>query len=282
MPDKIHSYVDEAGDPTLFGKKRGSGVIVGNDGCSKYFIMGKLEVTNPEALSQKLTALRHELLADPYFADVPSFDPERPKTAHGFHANNDLPEVRYLVFKLLREMGKGLRFHAVVADKKVIASREVKRRENDPKARYQENSVYDGLIRDLYGKFHQLADEFHVCIARRGKSDRNKALKEAIEQAESDFEAKFGFGRNAEWHINVSDPNSTVCLQAVDYFLWALQRFYERGETRFLDMMWPQIGEIHDLDHGKTGGTFFKGDERPTLETAFPRRHEPKKKKPRI
>ena len=40
MPDKIHSYVDEAGDPTLFGNKRGSGVIVGNAGCSKFFIMG--------------------------------------------------------------------------------------------------------------------------------------------------------------------------------------------------------------------------------------------------
>jgi hypothetical protein len=152
MSDQIHSYVDEAGDPTLFGSKRGSGVIVGNDGCSKFFIMGKLEVADPERLSQKLTDLRHELLADPYFAGVESFKPERPKTAHGFHANNDLPEVRYQVFKLLREMGADLRFHAVVADKTVIAAREIKRREDDPKARYQENSVYDGLIRELYGK----------------------------------------------------------------------------------------------------------------------------------
>ena len=88
MPDQIHSYVDEAGDPTLFGSKRGSGVIVGNDGCSKFFIMGKLEVADPASLSQKLTALRHELLADPYFAGIEFFKPERPKTAHGFHSNN--------------------------------------------------------------------------------------------------------------------------------------------------------------------------------------------------
>lgn len=282
MPDQIHSYVDEAGDPTLFGRKRGSGIIVGNDGCSKFFIMGKLEVADPESLSQKLTALRHELLADPYFAEVPSFDPNRPKTAHGFHANNDLPEVRYQVFKLLRGLGDDLRFHAVVADKMVLAATESKRREQDPKARYQENSVYDGLIRELYGKFHRIADEFHIWIARRGKSDRNKALRAAIEHAEKDFEAKFGFGRDADWHISVSDPNATACLQAVDYFLWAVQRFYERRESRFLDMMWPQIGEIHDLDHGNTGGTYFKGDDWPSLETAFPRKHEEKKKKPRI
>jgi len=66
--DVIHSYVDEAGDPTLFGRKRGSGIIVGSEGCSNFFIMGKLEVGDPEDLSKKLTELRHELLADPYFA----------------------------------------------------------------------------------------------------------------------------------------------------------------------------------------------------------------------
>ncbi len=282
MSDAIHSFVDEAGDPTLFARKRGGGVIIGSDGCSKFFIMGKLEVTDPAKLSKKLTALRHELLADPCFAGVESFKPERPKTAHGFHANNDLPEVRYLVFKLLRELGPDLRFHAVVADKTVIARREIQRRETDPKARFQENSLYDGLIRELYAKFHRMADAYHIWIARRGKSDRNKALRAAIVHAEKDFESKFGFGRNAEWHINVSDPNSTVCLQAVDYFLWALQRFYERQEPRFLDMMWPQVGEVHDLHHGPAEGTFFKGEDRPALKTAFPRKHEGKKKKPRI
>ena len=282
MSDRIHSYVDEAGDPTLFGRKRGSGVIVGNDGCSKFFILGKLEVTDPESLATHLTDLRHELLADPYFAGVESFKPERPKTAHGFHANNDLPEVRYQVFKLLRGLGDELRFHAVVTDEMVLAARETKRREQDPKARYQENSVYDGLIRELYGKFHRIADEYHIWIARRGKSDRNKALRQAIEHAEKDFEAKFGFGRNADWHINVSDPNATVCLQAVDYFLWTVQRFYERREPRFLDMMWPQVGEILDLDHEKPGGTYFKGDDLPSVESAFPRKHEGKRKKPRI
>jgi len=282
VPDQIHSFVDEAGDPTLFGSKRGSGVIVGNDGCSKFFIMGKLEVADPDSLADQLATLHQGLLADPYFAGVESFKPERMKTAQGFHAKDDLPEVRYQVFKLLRALGDGLRFHAVVADKTVLARAETKRREQDPNARYCENSVYDGLIRELYGKFHRLADEFHIFVARRGKSDRNKAIREAIELAEADFRSKFGFSRDAAWHIKVSDPNATVCLQAVDYFLWAVQRFYERKEMRFLDMMWPQIGEIHDLDHGKPGGTFFKGDDRPTLDTAFPRKHEEKKKRPRI
>ena len=272
MSDQLHSYVDEAGDPTIFGSKRGSGVIVGQEGCSKFFIIGKLEVRDPDTLSDRLTKLRRELLADPYFADVPSFKPEGRATAHGFHANSDLPEVRYQVFRLLRELGDDLRFHAVVADKIVIAAREMKRRGTNPKARYQPNSLYNDLLRNLYAKFHRIADEYHIWVARRHKSDQSRALRQAIQDAEDDFEQGFGFRRDAA-RITVSDPNTVVCLQAVDYFLWAIQRFYERREPRFLDMMWPQIAEIHDLHHGRPHGTFFTGDNRPTLDAVFPRKY---------
>jgi len=285
--ETIYSFVDESGDPTLFGKKRGSGPIIGNEGCSHYFIMGKLEVEDPVGLSKKLNALREDLLADPYFASVESFKPERKKTALGFHANNDLPEVRYEVFKLLLAEGKAVRFHAVVADKMMIAESEIKRRETDPKARYNENSLYDGLIRELYSKFHSMADAYHVWISKRGKSDRNEAFKLALEQAENDFEAKFGF-RRGPWQVNISNPETTTCLQAVDYYLWAVQRFYEPRkhalsgkivrEDRYLNMLWPQIGEIHDVHHGPSGGTFYSGDNRPTLATTFPRKHEGTKK----
>lgn len=284
MSDHLHSYVDEAGDPTLFGKKRGSGVIIGNEGCSQYFIMGKLEVHDPDSFSSGLHALHQKILSDPYFAGVPSFQLERKKTALGFHANADVPEVRFQVYDFLREQGDNLRFHAVVADKRMIVAEEIKRRESDPSARYNDNSLYDGLIRSLYGKLHRLSEteSYRVCIAKRGKSDRNKALRQAIEHAENDFEDKFGF-RRGTWHLEVSNPERTNCLQAVDYFLWAVQRFYERKEERFLHMLWPQIGELHDHHLGRRkSGTFFAGDDMPTLENTFPRKWEPKKKKPRI
>ena len=120
-------FVDEAGDPTLFNKKGRS--LVGRDGCSRFFIVGKLEVEDPQALDQSLTALRQELLTDPYFAGVPSFQPQRQKTSVLLHAKDDLPEVRYQVFSLLREAGDDLRFHAVVCDKTALLQRERARRE---------------------------------------------------------------------------------------------------------------------------------------------------------
>jgi hypothetical protein len=134
MSDHLHIYVDEAGCPTLFGKKRGSGVIIGHEGCSQYFIMGKLEVNDPRTLSTGLHELHRNILNDPYFSGVESFKPERKKTALGFHANNDLPEVRFQVFNFLKTQEQNIRFHAVVADKRIIAQSEQKRRVTDPKA----------------------------------------------------------------------------------------------------------------------------------------------------
>jgi hypothetical protein len=74
-----------------------------------------------------------------------------------------------------------------------------------------------------------MADRYEVCVAKRGNSPRNETIKNALAQAEADFEKKFGFRRSQPdaWTITVQSSKDNPCLQAVDYFLWALQRFYE-------------------------------------------------------
>jgi len=106
-----------------------------------------------------------------------------------------------------------------------------------------------------------------------------------------DFEARFGFSRGGKdvWRITISNPETTVCLQATDYFLWAVQRFYELRrhrqtgeelprEDRYLKLLWPQIGEIHDLDFGPSYGTFFHAHHPLTVEERFGSTGRKKKK----
>ncbi len=47
--DKIRFFVDEAGDPTIFNNA--GEVIIGNNGCSRFFMLGKLEVDDPNLLA---------------------------------------------------------------------------------------------------------------------------------------------------------------------------------------------------------------------------------------
>ncbi len=93
-----HYFVDEAGDGTLFNKR--GRIIVGTEGCSRFFILGLLDVLGPESLAREMEELRARLLADPYFKGVPSMQPEAKKTALAFHAKDDVPEVRREVFYL--------------------------------------------------------------------------------------------------------------------------------------------------------------------------------------
>lgn len=94
-----HFFVDEAGDLTLFDKRKR--IVVGNEGVSRCFIVGLVDLPDPEGAHKKLEELRHELLADPYFRGVPSMQRNARKTAICFHAKDDLPEVRREVFRLL-------------------------------------------------------------------------------------------------------------------------------------------------------------------------------------
>ncbi|MDE0299415.1 MAG: hypothetical protein OXN17_12350 [Candidatus Poribacteria bacterium] len=102
-----HYFIDEAGDSTLFSAK--GKVLIGTEGCSRFFILGLLEVPNPIALQAAMDGLRLRLINDPYFNNVPSMQVKARKTAFAFHAKDDIPEVRRAVYRLLRNM-EGLRF----------------------------------------------------------------------------------------------------------------------------------------------------------------------------
>jgi hypothetical protein len=251
----IHYFVDEAGDPTLFNRK--GHIIIGDHGCSNYFMLGKMEIDEPIDLERELNALRAELLADPYFKHVPSMQPENRKTAVAFHAKDDLPEVRREVFKLL--LKKNLRFYAVVRDKRDLATYVQQQNERDASYRYRQNEQYDLLVRELFRKLHHMAEDVNICFAKRGNKSRNAAFRTALEQAGEAFKRSFGFAHPATNTVVSSTPAKCVGLQAADYYLWAVQRFYERREERFLELIWPQVGEIHDLDRVENGrrGVFY-------------------------
>lgn len=295
-PDVLHHFVDEAGDPTLFNAK--GDIIVESLGCSRFFMIGVLEVDEPDILAKALTDLRTHLLADPFFAGVDSFRPERKKTAVAFHAKDDVDAVRREVFQLLREQGPKIRFHVVAADKAVIANGEQAKRSVDSKYRYRPDSLYDELTGELFSGMHRFADEHRLCVAQRGNKQRNEAIRAALAKADSTFESRFGFRRKGQWTIEVSDPIRRVCLQAADYFLWAVQRFFEIRfdqatkslvldkttgapvrEDRFLNLVWPQITEIHDLHFGTDHGSRWSHARPLTIAERFP---PSKIKKPRI
>ena len=172
-PERKCYFVDEAGDPTLFGS-RGK-VLVGGDGCSSFFTLGVADVEEAHKLSADLTALRAQLLADPYFKDVPSMQPDEEKTALFFHAKDDLPEVRREVFKVLQQ--HKIRFSAIVRDKLRVLAYVRRRNETDSEFRYNPNELSDSMVRRLFKQRLHTHGLYRICFARRGNSDRRASRK---------------------------------------------------------------------------------------------------------
>ncbi len=252
-PQVTHYFVDEAGDSTLFGK-RGK-VIIHTDGCSRFFMLGSLQVGNPVRLDRALSDLRMQLAQDSYYRDIPSFEK---KTLLAFHATDDIPEVRKEVFKILREQSD-LRFFAVVRDKKSVLAEARTRNSRDPGFRYNPNDLYDKMVSRLFRDHLHKPDECYIAFAKRGRSDRSSALRQALEVAQSRGEKKFSLTSNTRMNVREAEPFTIGALQAVDYLLWALQRLYERREERYIRYVWPLCHLVHDIDdqRGKGYGVYY-------------------------
>lgn len=210
-----HYFVDEAGDGTLFNARGQE--IVETQGCSRHFMLGLLDVPDPEGLARELDSLRAALLSDPYFRGVPSMQPGQKKTALLFHAKDDVPEVRREVLALLRRQPR--RFFAVIRDKRCIVEYVRQRNQNDPAYRYNTNELYDYLVRRLFKTLLQKDDGYHITFARRGGSDRTAALESALQAARLRFEDPWHIHSAAAIHVIPKNSTESAALQAADYFL---------------------------------------------------------------
>jgi hypothetical protein len=193
-----------------------------------------------------MDALRGALLEDPYFRGVPSMQPGARKTAVAFHAKDDVAEVRREVFALLQR--HELRFFAVVRNKASVVQYVWQRNQADPGYRYRPNELYDYMVRRLFKNLLHKDDAYEVWFSRRGREDRTLALGRALEDARELFYRSWGIRGSAPIAATPRSPAEHAGLQAVDYFLWALQRFYERREDRYVGLLWPAFRLVHDLD----------------------------------
>lgn len=240
-----HYFVDEAGDGTLFDHR--GRVIIGEPGCSRYFILGMLDVPQPDTLTLALERLRVALLSDSYLNTVPSMQPRLRKTARLFHAKDDIAEVRRDIFTLLRAQ-HDLRFYAIVTEKARVVEYVRSRNQKDSSYRYNPNELYDFLVRRLFVERLHRDEAYRIHFAKRGRSDRTIALQTALRAARQRFFEKWNITSDSPMMVIPTASDSNGCLQAADYFLWALQRFYELGEDRYLNYLWPSFRLVQDLD----------------------------------
>ncbi len=185
---------------------------------SKYFVVATI-VTRDAALANDLLALRRVLALQGY------------ELHDGFHATADRQVVRDEVFALLAQ--RDIRFDATV---------------------YTKSNVYERVKKDK-DYFYKWAWYFHlryilpkvvpddinpfIAMATLGTKKRRMLLAEAIRDVVSQCLPGRRI-RPAYWS-SASHP----CLQAADYYTWAVGRLHELGDPRSYDTVKHQAGRIY-------------------------------------
>lgn len=232
-----HRFLDEAGDTTFYGK--GKTPIIGSEGVSYCFILGMVTINEPlEDVRKKIIALQSSISNDPYFNEIPSI--QKKKTTYGYylHAKDDIPEVRKMAFGLIDSID--CHFEAIVA-RKIYELYE--RKHNGKEAEFYAD-LLSHLLHDKLGEQALLV----LNIAERKKCTTNQNLTRGLEKAIVRSASK-NIGKEPDGRVvfNVQQPTTEPILNLADYFCWAIQRVFERGETRYYNFIKSKTLLIHDI-----------------------------------
>lgn len=236
-------FVDMGGDGTLFSRK-GKNLVVEKE-CSRFFILGLLEVPDLDTLHLQL---KEKLVNSSTSKGVPY---KRRKILH-----SDL-KVRREVCAILRGT-EGLRFFAVVADKLSFLEYVRQRSRLEPTYRYHPE------------EFKELCAYPIECLFRerlKQESGCDIVFPSRLKIVPAQFDEQFNVANQPFWRISTDHPGEKddlqaekgAGLQAVRYFVWALQRLYEHGDEKYITALWPAFQRVHDIDdtREKKSGMYY-------------------------
>lgn len=235
--EKVHRFLDEAGDTTFFGKGRIP--ILGQDGVSLCFGLGMVKFVLPvPEVRQQIRQLCRSVEEDEYLNRIPSVAKRIRAGSFFFHAKDDPPEVRERLFKWIHGTDCSLE---MVVGRKIPALFARKHNSND-------SEFYADLLSHLLKNKLKLGRRLVINIAERGKTTRNHVLELAMAKARERFSKKSADQAiSSEIVFNVQNPRTEPLLCVPDYLGWTVQRVFERGETRHYDFMRERISLVVDL-----------------------------------
>jgi hypothetical protein len=244
LPDELkqplpvaHRFIDEVGDTTFYGK--GKEVILGQEGVSQIFGMGIAKFSRPLAeVRAQIVALQRQVEQDPLLNAIPSVAKRMAKGGFYFHACKDTPDVRTVFLHYLRDLD--CEIEVVIARK--IHSLFIHKHHG------KDDEFYADVLSHLIKGRLKLPRRLVLNIAERGSSTRTRVLEEAVAKASGRAEKRWdATALKGEIAFNVQNPLREPLLTVPDYFGWAVQRVFEKGEMRFYEYLRPKIRLVVDL-----------------------------------
>jgi len=246
----VYFFVDESGDPNFYGK--GGDIIVGKPGCSRILLLGFVRVENPDAIRKCLSELQDQITREPYLNDIPSIR----KTKIAFHAKDDCPEVRMMVYKTLAQQDFATQ---------VIVARKIERMF---RSRYKgsRDKFYEDIVGRLFQNETHKAEINNIVFSKRGNKIQQHTMRMAIDAGVDRFRQKWGTDVSTQLNIETLSSSQDFMLQVVDYANWAVQRAFEKREMRYFNFLrnkYELVLDLFDKKNYARGGNFYDIDKNP-------------------
>lgn len=203
-------FADEAGDFD-FSRKHN---------VSRYYIICAVTMDDCE-VGHELLRLRRKLAWDGY------------PLGDYFHASTDKQKVRDAVFDLISQYNFNI--YAKILEKSKA----------QPQTRTTNHRFYHYgwfyLLRYAAPKIFDPNTELLITTAsvgtKRGQAYFTSAVNDVVQQ----------IAIKNEWQTYFCPASSDPCLQVADYCTWAIQRKWERGDTKSYGLIAPKIRYEYDL-----------------------------------
>jgi len=248
--ERVHRFLDEAGDTTFFGK--GGVPMLGREGVSMSFGLGMVKFTGSAADARRqVEGLCKSVEYDEYVSCIPSVAKRIRSGGFYFHAKDDPPEVRERLFRWIKDSQCSLE---MVVGRKIPAL--FARKHNG-----RDSEFYADLLSHLLKNKLRLGQRLVINVAERGNTTRNQVLELALTKARERFTKKQNLSDiRSEVVFNVQTPRTEPLLCVPDYLAWTVQRVFERGETRHYDFVKERISlvvDLYDAEHYERSQNYY-------------------------
>ena len=192
-------------------------------GASKFFILTTVTTDSPDT-GDDLLKLRRALAWDGIALES------------SFHATEDAQAVRDQVFGVLVD-------HDFRIDTTILEKRKTQPHLANDQERFYKMAWYLHF-KYVAPRITGANDELLVIAAQIGTKKRRKAMRLGI----ADVVDRTTW---CKWEVAFWPAASDPCLQVADYCCWAIQRKYERADTRSYDLIKDKIeSEFQPFDSG--------------------------------
>ena len=204
----------------LFSDEAGCFTFNRTPNVSKYFIICTITLSDL-TVAAGLVKLRREMIWD------------RSPVGDYFHATVDKQEIRDRVFAEI--LKHDVRIQATICEKA-----KAQPHLTTAKSRFYKYPWYYTLKHGI-ARHVNAGDDLLVTAASLGsKNERQTYCKELDDVMGQTIKA-------ARWAVDFRPSHCDPCLQVADYCAWAIQRKWERGDTRSYDMISHMITREYDL-----------------------------------